>query len=147
MLQVSLLRGTTSWFGWLVCWFIYTSSQHNSVYIDGGLQLTIFPGGHPSKYQSWSTRLNCSQRATELAWVATAHFKNFSDSVAFTAISFNHFSSVHSGTFRFTTHYSTSSSRNSTSYWKPSKFSIHVFNHHSSVETAEMYSPYTFQVG
>ena len=63
---------------WLNCmsdgWLIhFTSCQHNEGYVDGGSQCTIFPGGHPSKYKPWSTWLNFSERATELALVATAH--------------------------------------------------------------------------
>jgi len=38
---------------------------------DTGSQRSVFPGSHPSKYQPRSTLLNFSDRATELALVAT----------------------------------------------------------------------------
>ena len=58
---------------WFTGWFIFTSCQHINGYIDGGLQPTIFPGGHTSKYSPWSTLLDFGERATELALVATPH--------------------------------------------------------------------------
>jgi len=40
--------------------------------MDTGSQRSVYPGGHPSKYYPRSTMLNLSERATELALVATA---------------------------------------------------------------------------